>query len=208
MRRAMLSAARIPLSRNRLVPAVIVARREVERGGVDAVAQAGRVRAVRKEVAQMSAAMAAGDFGAPHTQRVVFLCRDVALRDDVVEAGPASPRLELRARIEKRFVADDAAIGPLAVVVPVRPGERRLRTRLLGHRGLDRAELGATLVDFWIARHFASPRFGSDADCQCARYPLVRGGVVQSPRIGAAEKTAVKSGGAVGGGGRLAAGRQ
>src|SRR5207249_462331 len=82
---------------------------------------------------------------------VVFLCRHVALLDDVVEARPARPRLELRARVEKRFVADDAAIGPLAVVVPVRPGERRLRTRLLGHRVLDRAELGATLVDFWTA---------------------------------------------------------
>src|SRR5437660_11215893 len=100
----------------------------------------------------MSAAMAAGDFGAPHTQRVVFLCRDVALLDDVVEARPARPRLELRARIEKRLVADDAAIGPLAVVVPVRAGERRLRARLLGHRILDSAGLGGTLLDFSTTR--------------------------------------------------------
>src|SRR5438067_2992184 len=163
MRRATLSAARIPLSRNRLVPAVIVARREVERRRVDAIAQAGRVRAVREEVAQMSAAMAARDLGPPHPERIVFLRRDVALLDDVVEARPTRPRFELRPRIEERFVAHDAAIRSLAMVVPVRAGKRRLGARLLGYRVLDRAELGATLVDFWIARHFASPRFGLDA---------------------------------------------
>src|SRR5205823_6139070 len=92
-------------------PAVIVARREVARRGVDAVAQAGRVRAVRKEVAQMSAAMAAGDFGAPHTQRVVFLCCDVAPLDDVVEPRPARPRLELRARAEKTAIKSRVAIA-------------------------------------------------------------------------------------------------
>src|SRR5438046_9299785 len=106
MRRATLSAASIPLSRNRLVPAVIVARREVERRGVDAVAQAGRVRAVRKKVAQMSAAMAAGDFGAPHTQRDVLLCRHVALRDDVAEAPPPLPQLEPPPRAHTRSDRD------------------------------------------------------------------------------------------------------
>src|SRR5438132_13346809 len=74
-----------------LVPAVIVSRREVERRRVDAVAHARRAWSIREEMAEVSAAVAAGDLGAHHPERVVFLCRDVALLDDVIEARPARP---------------------------------------------------------------------------------------------------------------------
>ena len=51
-----------------LVAAVIVSGREVERRRVDAVTHSGRIRTVRKEMAEMGAAMAARDLGALHPE--------------------------------------------------------------------------------------------------------------------------------------------
>ncbi len=134
-----------------------LSRREVERRRVDAIPHAGRAWAVREEVAEVRATIAACDLGAPHPEGAILSSRDVSLFDDVVEAWPTRPRLELRPRVEERFPADDAAVGSRTVVIPVRSAERRLRARLLSHRVLDRTELAATILVLWMARQFRSP---------------------------------------------------
>src|SRR5256886_10310468 len=101
--------------------------------------------------------MAAGDLGAPHPEGPILRGRDMTLFDDVVEARPTRPRLELRPRVEERLAANDAAIRSLTVVIPVRPGKGRLGARFLGHGVLDRTELGAKVLALYVARHFDQP---------------------------------------------------
>src|SRR5207245_9374570 len=96
----------------------VVSRREVERRRVDAIPHARRARAVREEVAEVSTAVAAGDLGAPHSEGAILLGRDMPLFDDVVEARPTGPRLELRPRAEERFPAADAATSSSILMAP------------------------------------------------------------------------------------------
>src|SRR5262245_57819173 len=118
-------------------------RLEVERRGVDAVAQPGRPWAVGEEVAKVGAAVRAHDLGSRHAQREVALLGYAALLDDVVERRPAGARIELRARVEQRLVAHHAAVGALGVVIPVDATERPLGMCFLGDRILDRRQARA-----------------------------------------------------------------
>src|SRR5438309_10092894 len=74
-------------------------------------------------------------------------------------------------------------------MVPVDPGEGRLRARLLGDRVLDRAEFGATVLDLWIARHFVRPPVGiprqppSRRTYKCARCPTLSCRSPQTTRV-------------------------
>ena len=71
---------------------------EVERAGVDAVAQAGRLGAVVEDVAEVGVAAAADDFGAAHEEAVVGLGLDGVVDRLVEEARPAGAGVELGAR--------------------------------------------------------------------------------------------------------------
>src|SRR4051812_15925324 len=67
-----------------------VTRIELERARVDAVAEAARVtRAVLEHVPEVAAAVAAGDLGAAHEQRVVRAGLDRGGHGGLGEAGPA-----------------------------------------------------------------------------------------------------------------------
>src|SRR5919201_3178071 len=90
-------------------------RREVERGGVDAVPRAGRARAVREEVAEMRSAVPADDLGPAHPVRNVLARPHPPALDDVIEARPPRARLELRRRVEQRLVTEHPPIGAVAV---------------------------------------------------------------------------------------------
>src|SRR5438093_212295 len=140
------AAVRVPTALGLGLTAGNVSWREVEGRRVDAIPHARRVRTVREKMPEVRAAVAALDLGAQHPEGAILLGRDVALLDDVVEARPAGPRLEFGPRIKKRIAAHDAAIRPLAVVIPVRAREWRLRSCLLGDRVLDRGQLRATGV--------------------------------------------------------------
>ena len=98
---------------------------EVERGGVDAVAQPSGARAVGEDVAQVRAARSCTR---PRCGPSVAGVR--AVLDRVAGGGlvarPAGARLELRARVEERLATDDAPVGAVLVVVRVPPGERPL----------------------------------------------------------------------------------
>ena len=62
------------------------------------------------------------------------------------EAWPPGAGVELRARLEERRVTADAAIGALAMLVPVRAGECALGSRLAGHTELLGGELASPLL--------------------------------------------------------------
>ena len=68
---------------------------ELQRAGVDAVALAGRVRAVVEDVAQVAAAARADDLGAPHEEAVVGPGLDPVVGHRVPEARPPGAGVEL-----------------------------------------------------------------------------------------------------------------
>src|SRR6185436_20864073 len=108
------------------------ARLEGERRGVHAVAQARRAGPVVEDVAEMRPAVRACRLDPAHEQGVVFARCDAPLLDRVVEARPARAGLELRAGVEQRRVAHDAAVRALGVVVPIDAREGALGLALLG----------------------------------------------------------------------------
>ena len=123
-------------------------RLEVERRGVHAVAQAGRARAVVEDVAEVRAAGRAVQprCGACSSDRSSCVLTRSGL-DHVEEARPARAGLELRARVEQRRPAHDAAVRAVVVVVPVHARERALGLALLGDRVLDGAELAQASLE-------------------------------------------------------------
>src|SRR5215203_6103046 len=79
-------------------------RLEVRRHTVDAVAQAGRRRPVRKDVAEMTAATAAMHLGSDHAVGAIHGLLDRP-RLRIVEARPAGAALELLLRRKQRLPA-------------------------------------------------------------------------------------------------------
>ena len=82
-----------PAGRTRSRPPISVLLVEVEGHGVDAIAEAGRVRgAIVEEVAEVGAAGLAGDLGPGHPVRPVDVLDDLLGVERAEEAGPAGPR--------------------------------------------------------------------------------------------------------------------
>src|SRR5687767_13992731 len=118
--------------------AVALARRlrrraEVQREAVDAVALAGRRRAVVEDVAEMAAAAAAMPFRPRLEEGVVLLERDVPL-DLRPEAWPAGAGLEFRLGGEDRQVAAGAVERALGLHLEQRAGPGPLGAFLAQHR--------------------------------------------------------------------------
>ena len=99
---------------------------EVQRAGVDAVAQAGRVRAVVEDVAEVAAAALADDLGAAHEEAVVGPGLDRVVVHRVEEARPAGAGVELGVGAEQLCAAAATAVDAVLLVVPVGAGERAL----------------------------------------------------------------------------------
>src|SRR5688500_2772018 len=144
----------------------VILRLEVERGAVDAVAQAALVaRTVLENVAQVPFAARADHFGADHAVRQVAMLLDRAVLG-AGEARPARPAVELGVAFEQRLAATGADVlagslvslvlageGPLgaAPAQDVRLRRRQLRAplgigqvHLLGHAGRPRREIGGS----------------------------------------------------------------
>ena len=74
----------------------VCSRFELQGGRVDAVTQAGLIsRPVGEEMAQVTATGAATYLSALHAVAIILVGDDMALVDDVPEAGPARARREL-----------------------------------------------------------------------------------------------------------------
>ena len=119
-----------------------VARLEVERRGVHAVAQAGRARAVREDVAEVRAAGRAGRLDAAHPERC---CPRASRRARArsrrrSSASPSRTRTSCPSRTAASRQTTQRYV-PVVVVVPVHAGEGALGLALLGDRVLEWAEL-------------------------------------------------------------------
>src|SRR5262249_4793294 len=97
---------------------------EIERHGVDAVSQPGRLGAVLEDVPEVRLATCAVHLGATHEEAPILLGLDLVVGDGFEEARPAGAGVELGVRAEQVGAAGGAAVGPGLVVVPVLAGER------------------------------------------------------------------------------------
>src|SRR3981189_3742077 len=96
---------------------------EDQRKAVHAVAQAGRLRPIVKDVTEMAAAAAAVNFGPQHPKGAVFGLADGVV-ERLIKARPAGSALEFRLRREQRQVAAGAGEDALAMLL-----EQRARSR-------------------------------------------------------------------------------
>src|SRR5262249_25433071 len=92
---------------------------KIQGPGVDAVAQPGRARAIRKDVAEMSVTPPARHGRPHHPEGGVTGLFHVFRGHGLREARPACTRLKLCIGIEQRRSTADAAIETVIVVVPV-----------------------------------------------------------------------------------------
>jgi hypothetical protein len=74
---------------------------EAERGGVDAISQAGGVGTIREDMAEMASTTGAGDLRAGHAMAAVLVLLNIFLIERIVKARPAAPGVELGFRWEK-----------------------------------------------------------------------------------------------------------
>src|SRR5215469_5999033 len=102
---------------------------ERQRARVDAVPLAGRPGTVVEDVAEVAAAAAADDLGAPHEQAVIRPQFDRLGDRGLVEAGPPGARVELGVRAEQLGAAAGTPVEAVPVVVDVLTGERHLGVR-------------------------------------------------------------------------------
>jgi hypothetical protein len=91
---------------------------EVHGRRVHAVAEAGGRWSVVEDVPQVGVALATGNCGAFHAERVITSLDDVLLGDGLVEAGPASSGIELGVGVKEGVVAADAAKDSVVVEIP------------------------------------------------------------------------------------------
>src|ERR1700738_4956845 len=101
-------------------------RMEHQRKTVHAVAQAGRLRTIVEDVAEMAAAATAVNFGAQHAEGAVLGLADGVL-ERLIKTRPAGAALEFGVGREQRQVAAGAGEDALAMFL-----EQRARTRALG----------------------------------------------------------------------------
>src|SRR5512141_645596 len=97
-----------------------------QRKTVHAVAQAGRLRPIVEDVAEMAAAAAAVDLGPQHAEGTVLGLADGVFQR-LIEARPAGAAFEFRLRGEQRQVAAGTGEDALAMLL-----EQRARARPLG----------------------------------------------------------------------------
>src|SRR5580704_17843580 len=92
-----------------------------QRKSVHAVAQAGRLRPVVEDVAEMAAAAAAMNFGPQHPQGAVLGLADRVL-ERLIKTRPTGAALEFRLRGEQRQVAAGTGEDALAMLLEQRAG--------------------------------------------------------------------------------------
>ncbi len=99
--------------------ALVGLRAKLNADRVDAVALSGRRRTVFKQVAQVSTAFAANDFGAQHAVRSIFDKLYTLWLNDIEEAGPAAMAIELLIRSEEGLTASSALVASIFSVSPI-----------------------------------------------------------------------------------------
>ena len=111
-------------------------------GGVDAEALAGRLGSVGEYVTQVAAAAVAADLDPDHAVALVDNALDDLAVDRLVVARPAAAGVKLGAAFEERRAAADAVVAAVVEVIPVLAGESALGGGVAGHLVLHAVELG------------------------------------------------------------------
>jgi hypothetical protein len=93
---------------------------EVERNPIDAIAQALRIWAVGKDMAEVRVALRAAYLGAAYKPGAVLVLAYGVFARGCVEARPASSGIVFRIGREQRRAAADAAIHALELLAPFR----------------------------------------------------------------------------------------
>src|SRR3546814_8743924 len=83
---------------------------DLKRGGIHAITQALRTRAIGKDMAQMAFTCRAAHFGSNHAMADIPVLLHRILFDRSGETGPAGARIELRVAGEKHRAAARAAV--------------------------------------------------------------------------------------------------
>src|ERR1017187_6942185 len=118
---------------------------KIQRSRVDAVTQAGGVRAILEHMAEMGAAARTVDFGARHAMGLIHMRVHPLGRHGQPEARPARAGVVLGIRAEQLLAAAHAGIDTRLLVIGVRAAEGRLRALLLRHLVLQVGQPGAQL---------------------------------------------------------------
>src|ERR1700730_881374 len=84
---------------------------QLPRRGVHAIAQTGRLRPVRKNMTEMTAARSAQHFGPRHHEFSIGLRGDSVLRERFVETWPAAPGFKFRFRAEEWIFATETFVN-------------------------------------------------------------------------------------------------
>src|SRR6516225_285393 len=139
-----------------------LARLQLQRRRVDAIAQPRRARAVVEDMAEVARAVRAQDFGPHHAVTMVGLFVDMTLHRWLREARPAAAGIELGVGLEQRLPATGADICAGALLMLVFARERPLgrlfaQDRVLHWRQF-LAPLGLALFDFAWCRLGVSHR--------------------------------------------------
>src|SRR5262245_5358576 len=99
---------------------------ESERGRVDAVAQTGRARTIRKQMPEMRIRAGRAHFYSPHAVRGIAVLADVGRLEGTHEARPTRPRVELVGRREQGLARHHVHVDSGLVVIPELVVEGRL----------------------------------------------------------------------------------
>ena len=88
---------------------------------IHAIAQAGRLRTVIENMAQMGVAIGATHFGAGHEKRAVGVFANRIALYRLREAGPTCSRLKFSLGIKQGLAAANTGENPLALLIEMRP---------------------------------------------------------------------------------------
>src|SRR5690606_25081082 len=107
-------------------------RLEVECVAIRAIAQAGRLGAIRKDVAEMGITFRAENFDPSNSMRQVIPRGNYIGANSIEKARPAGAAYIFRVRAEKRRVAADADECAFPLLIKPRAGERAFCGRTAG----------------------------------------------------------------------------
>ena len=115
---------------------------EAKRGGIDAVAQARRLRAIVENVPLVCSTSSAVHLRTQHKEETAVLFGlDVLMIYGRVEAWPTRSRVVLRLRAKERHAASDASIDAFLLMIPILPRKGPLGAMLSGDPVLRGGEL-------------------------------------------------------------------
>src|SRR3546814_336912 len=134
-------------------PCVSFLRLEIERGRIDAIANAALVwRAIGKDMPQMATAFVAQHFGANHAVRNIAPFLDRFTLRGAREGGPAAAAVVFGIAFEQQLTAPGAAIATGFEMLVILASEGALGPRLAPHMRSEERRVGKECVRTFTCR--------------------------------------------------------